>query len=157
MISILFPPAPPTILQRPTNQTAVEGSQVTLVCKASGSPKPKIIWRLNKQNLRNGNVLTNSSLVINDVQNNEAYEGRYTCHALSPMGSAQASAYIQVFGMVTLSRASLLFFLIWRVLRILFFMVLSVGFPYFTNVVQLLYSLSGWFHLNCSSTGTGFS
>ena len=27
---------------------------------------------------------------------------------------------------------------------------LSIGFPYFTNVVQLLCSLSGWLHLNCS-------
>ena len=35
--------------------------------------------------------------------------------------------------------------------------VLSVGFPYFTNIVQLLCSLSGWLHLNCSSIGTGFN
>ena len=33
---------------------------------------------------------------------------------------------------------------------------LSIGFPYFTNVVQLLCSLSGWLHLSCSSIGTGF-
>ena len=37
------------------------------------------------------------------------------------------------------------------------YMVLFVGFPYFTNVVQLLCSLSGWLHMNCSSIGTGFS
>ena len=30
-------------------------------------------------------------------------------------------------------------------------------FPYFTNVVQLLCSLSGRLHLNCSSFGTGFN
>ena len=29
--------------------------------------------------------------------------------------------------------------------------------PYFTNVVQLLCSLSGWLHLNCSLIGTGFN
>ena len=40
---------------------------------------------------------------------------------------------------------------------ILVFTVLSVGFPYSTNVVQLLCSLSGWFQLNCSSIGTGFN
>ena len=34
---------------------------------------------------------------------------------------------------------------------------LSIGFPYFTNVVQLLCSLSGWLHLSCSSIGTGFN
>ena len=28
---------------------------------------------------------------------------------------------------------------------------------FFTNVVQLLCSLSGWLHLNCSSIGTGFN
>ena len=28
---------------------------------------------------------------------------------------------------------------------------------YFTNIVQLLCSLSGWLHLNCSSVGTGFN
>ena len=33
---------------------------------------------------------------------------------------------------------------------------LSISFPYFTNVVQLLCSLSGWLHLSCSSIGTGF-
>ena len=32
-----------------------------------------------------------------------------------------------------------------------------VGFPYFTNVVQLLCSLSGWLHLSCYSIGTGFN
>ena len=37
------------------------------------------------------------------------------------------------------------------------FTVLSIGSPYFTNVVQLLCSLSGWLHLNCSSIGTGFN
>ena len=41
--------------------------------------------------------------------------------------------------------------------QILFFTVLSIGFPYFTNVVQLLCSFSGWLHLNCSSIGTGFN
>ena len=39
----------------------------------------------------------------------------------------------------------------------LFFTVLSVGFPYFANVVQLLCSLSGWLHPNCSSICTGFN
>ena len=50
------------------------------------------------------------------------------------------------------------FFAAWRVPRILVFTVLSTGFPYFTNVVQLLCSLSGRLHLNCSSSiGTGFN
>ena len=39
----------------------------------------------------------------------------------------------------------------WRVPQILVFTVLSVGFPYFTNAVQLLCSLSGWLHLNCQT------
>ena len=58
---------------------------------------------------------------------------------------------------ICFSRASLLLFVVWRVPRILVFTVLSVGFPYFTNVVQLLCSLSGWLHLNCFSIGTGFN
>ena len=48
-------------------------------------------------------------------------------------------------------------FVVWRVPLILVFTVLSAGFPYFTNVVQLLCSFSGWLHLNCSSTGAGFN
>ena len=44
-----------------------------------------------------------------------------------------------------------------RVARILVFTVLSVGFPYFTNAVQVLCSRCCWLHLNCSSTGTGFN
>ena len=55
------------------------------------------------------------------------------------------------------SSASLLLFVVWRVPRILVFTVLSIGFPYFTKFVQLLCSLSGWLHLNCSSIGTGFN
>ena len=62
--------------------------------------------------------------------------------------------YLYVF---LLSDASLLFFVVRRVPRILVFTVLSVGFPYSTNVVQLLCSLSGWLHLNCSSIGTGYN
>ena len=62
--------------------------------------------------------------------------------------------YLYVF---LLSDASLLVFVVWRVPRILVFMVLSVSVPYFTNVVQLLCSLNGWLHLNCSSIGTGFN
>ena len=54
-------------------------------------------------------------------------------------------------------RSSLLLFVVWRVPRILVFTVLSIGFPNFTNVVQLLCSLSGWLHLNFSSIGTGFN
>ena len=37
------------------------------------------------------------------------------------------------------------------------FFLNSISFPYFTNVVQILCSLSGWLHLNCSSIGTGFN
>ena len=53
--------------------------------------------------------------------------------------------------------ASLILFVVWRVPRILVFMVLSVGFLYFTNVVQIPCSLSGWLHLNCSLVGIGFN
>ena len=55
------------------------------------------------------------------------------------------------------SHASLLLFVVWRVPRLLVFKVLSTGFPHFTDIVQLLCSLSGWLHLNCSSIGTGFN
>ena len=58
---------------------------------------------------------------------------------------------------ICFSRASLLLFVVWRMPRILVFTVLSIDFPYFTNVVQLLCSLSGWLHLNCFSIGTGFN
>ena len=61
------------------------------------------------------------------------------------------------FEFVFHARACCCFFVAWRVPRIPVFTVLSVGFPYFTNVVQLLYSLSEWLHLNCSSVGTGFN
>ena len=43
-----------------------------------------------------------------------------------------------------------------KTIIILVFTVLSVGFSYFTNVVQLLCSLSGRLHLNGSSISTGF-
>ena len=59
-----------------------------------------------------------------------------------------------LFFFICFSRASLLLFVEWRVPQILFFTVLSFGFPYFTNVVQLLCSLSGWLYQTCSATDT---
>ena len=51
-----------------------------------------------------------------------------------------------------------IFFILWRVPRFIqCFSVSWIYFPYFTNVVQLLCSLSGWLHLNCSTIGTGFN
>ena len=49
------------------------------------------------------------------------------------------------------------FSVVWHVPRIMVFTVLSAGFPYFTNIVQLLCSLRGWLHLHSSSIGTGFN
>ena len=51
----------------------------------------------------------------------------------------------------------LIVFVVGRVPRILVFTVLSVGFPYFTNVVQLLCSFSEWHALNIFSIDTGFN
>ena len=48
-----------------------------------------------------------------------------------------------------------MFFVI-LVLVIFWLLILSHIDSYFTNVVQLLCSLSGWLHLSCSSIGTGF-
>ena len=44
-----------------------------------------------------------------------------------------------------------------ELLPILIFSGFSICFPYFTKVVQLLCSLSGWLYLNCYSIGTGFN
>ena len=43
--------------------------------------------------------------------------------------------WVFCFSWICFSRVSLLSFVVWLMLRILFFTVLSVGFPYFTNVV----------------------
>ena len=47
---------------------------------------------------------------------------------------------------------------LWRVLQFVdVFLFLLFIFSYFTCIVQLLCSLSGWLHLNCSAIGTGFN
>ena len=59
---------------------------------------------------------------------------------------------------VCFSCVTLLHFIVWRIVQIISFPETGsfICLLYFTNVVQLLCSLSGWLHLNCSSVGTGF-
>ena len=49
---------PPHLTVRPTNQTAIAGEPVTLVCMATGVPQPAYQWRHNGTNITNGNTPT---------------------------------------------------------------------------------------------------
>lgn len=71
----------------------VEGVSVTIRCDASGMPRPRIIWELNRKRIRDNLILqTTDSLVIIKFQKH--HSGYYTCIAQNING--QATAYSNI-------------------------------------------------------------
>ena len=89
----------PRMLEQPQKLYTVErGKSITLTCRASGMPKPKIEWRFNLQRIPDAasssisvcttchNCADNeslSSLTVN--QFDERFEGRWTCEAVNSL------------------------------------------------------------------------
>ncbi|XP_019699921.2 neogenin isoform X6 [Harpegnathos saltator] len=90
----------PVFIAQPLQQTAIEGSDVTLECAANGYPKPTILW------LKDGVALdlvsldsryrkvAASSLTIMDVR--ESDHGSYQCRAENEIESLDAVAELVV-------------------------------------------------------------
>ncbi|RZB77529.1 neuroglian, partial [Asbolus verrucosus] len=87
---------PPEIIEAPQNTQAVDGRNVTMICKVLGAPKPSVKWSLNDRELTGGkySVQENGDLHISNVQFND--RGNYTCFAENRFGKASAKASLLV-------------------------------------------------------------
>jgi hypothetical protein len=92
----------PVILEPPHNVSAVLGDKVTLPCRATGNPAPKIIWherdtgKLSKKGRAHA-ILNNGDLQFTEVDGDQ--EGWYRCTAKNTAGTVHSSyVKLKVFG-----------------------------------------------------------
>ena len=83
----------PTISLHPKNVFVYLVGNVTVVsfsCKATGIPKPMIVWLKNNSTKSNGTVIQISSIsvLILLLKEKEKAEGKYSCIAKNSMGQA---------------------------------------------------------------------
>ena len=94
---MIFPPVFPELNVKPGHQIALVDSNVTFSCNASGVPAPVITWSFDGGHLRNS-MATSSTLTVFRVQNNDSFEGNYTCTASNRAGSSASTAMLTVDG-----------------------------------------------------------
>ena len=88
-LRICIHPDPPSLKTRPTKQTVLQGTNVTMSCSATGNPIPKITW------FKDGKAIGSGETLSLNVQRNVA--GKYWCSADNGVGEAvNASADIDV-------------------------------------------------------------
>ena len=88
----------PEFNEKPPNVTiTVHENDVTLSCKASGVPKPMVVWRFSGGHLP-PNKQVKGDLTILSVQNNQSYEGVYSCIATNIAGSIKADVNLTIDG-----------------------------------------------------------
>ncbi|KAJ3639541.1 hypothetical protein Zmor_002896 [Zophobas morio] len=87
---------PPEIIEAPKDTQAVDGQDVTMICKVLGAPKPSVKWSLNDRELTGGryHVQNNGDLLITNVQFDD--RGNYTCFAENKFGTAAEKAQLFV-------------------------------------------------------------
>jgi len=88
---------PPVITSRPPSHVAVaQGSTLSLCCKASGSPPPKVQWSRSGQSFDSTlSILAsqqNGCLEINPVKYNS--DGDYICEARNRFGLAEKTTTV---------------------------------------------------------------
>uniref|UniRef100_A0A286XEM3 Neural cell adhesion molecule 2 n=1 Tax=Cavia porcellus TaxID=10141 RepID=A0A286XEM3_CAVPO len=98
IVIVNVPPAI-TMPQKSFNATAERGEEMTLSCRASGSPEPTISWS------RNGKIIeenekyilkgSNTELTIRNIMNSDG--GPYICRARNKAGEDEKQAFLQVF------------------------------------------------------------
>jgi len=72
-----------------------EGVNVSLVCKATGMPKPTVLWRKALKHLPKGKTtVIDGKLTIVSV--NKPDSGAYVCSAKNPLGADSAIALVTV-------------------------------------------------------------
>ena len=90
----------PQIITPPISQYVTEGDRVDLICRASGVPKPTLVWTFNNGNLPSGiNQFKHegeSNLVLPSVT--KEMNGTYKCTAKNKANTAAYSAVLRVYG-----------------------------------------------------------
>lgn len=87
----------PTVIVKPKQIATYEGNDVSVVCNATGNPKPSIKWRrVIKKLPSNARVENNGKLVLTNMQKIDG--GLYQCIAENPVGRADDSATVVVQG-----------------------------------------------------------
>ncbi|XP_073440600.1 neural cell adhesion molecule 2 isoform X1 [Dendrobates tinctorius] len=92
---------PPAILiqQRSFNATADRQEEITIFCRATGSPKPHISWHRNGKMIDENDKYSlredNTELTIKNIINGDA--GSYTCRATNKAGFTEKQSFLQVF------------------------------------------------------------
>ena len=88
-LRISIHPDPPSLKTRPSKESVLEDTNVTLRCSATGNPIPKITW------FKDGKAIGSGETLSLNVQRNVA--GKYWCSAENGVGEAvNASADIDV-------------------------------------------------------------
>ena len=90
----VFSSVPPRILWISPNQTAELGTEVTLVCKGTGRPVPRVVWK------KNGIVLQDSASTgnITLVNISPADDGKYECSAINIVANETRTTLLNVIG-----------------------------------------------------------
>ncbi|KAM4796723.1 neural cell adhesion molecule 2 isoform 2-T2 [Rhinophrynus dorsalis] len=92
---------PPAILpqQRSFNATADRQEDITIFCRATGSPKPHISWYRNGKMVEENDKYAlrddNTELTIRNIINRDA--GSYICRATNKAGFTEKQSFLQVF------------------------------------------------------------
>ncbi len=96
VVDCWFLALPPEIIEAPKDTQAVDGQDVTMICKVLGAPKPSVKWSLNDRELTGGryHVQNNGDLLITNVQFDD--RGNYTCFAENKFGTAAEKAQLFV-------------------------------------------------------------
>nr|XP_051697175.1 neural cell adhesion molecule 2-like isoform X1 [Oryctolagus cuniculus] len=85
--------------QKSFNATADRGEEMTLSCRASGSPEPTIAWSRNGKLIEENEKYilkgSNTELTVRNIINSDG--GPYVCRATNKAGEDEKQAFLQVF------------------------------------------------------------
>ncbi|EPQ10482.1 Neural cell adhesion molecule 2 [Myotis brandtii] len=98
IVIVNVPPAI-TMPQKSFNATAERGEEMTLSCRASGSPEPTISWYRNGKFIEESEKYilkgSNTELTVRNIINSDG--GYYVCRATNKAGEDEKQAFLQVF------------------------------------------------------------
>ena len=87
LLSIVL--VPPSFTKRPSNQTVVEGTNVTFLCTATGNPTPTVTW------MKDGSSVAEGETLGFETSRNDS--GKYWCLAKNGLGEAiNTTVYLDV-------------------------------------------------------------